>query len=115
MAKSSCHTYGSYSIGRQYFKEKKKKKNICQQWLRKHRADKAFRKVRSLSKLRFRWTSNRFESPTFLSLTVGNKVKRQQTKNLNQTLTIMEKRVFKCLVASPGDTQEERKICEKIF
>lgn len=27
----------------------------------------------------------------------------------------MEKRIFKCLVASPGDTQEERKICEKIF
>ena len=46
-------------------------KNALQQWLRKHRADKVFRKVCTLNKLWFRWTSNRFESPTFLSLNVG--------------------------------------------
>src|SRR5690554_7224636 len=89
MAKSSCHTYGSYSIGRQYFKEKKKKKNICQQWLRKHRADKAFRKVRSLSKLRFRWTVNRFESPTFLSLNVVRHCKKNENiKNIDEKMKI---------------------------
>jgi hypothetical protein len=27
----------------------------------------------------------------------------------------MKKKVYKCLVASPGDTAEERRICEKIF
>jgi hypothetical protein len=27
----------------------------------------------------------------------------------------MEKKIFKCLVASPGDTKEEREICLKIF
>ena len=37
---------------------------------KKHRAAKAFRKFRSFSKLQFRWTVNRFESPTFLSRAV---------------------------------------------
>jgi len=37
---------------------------------KKHRADKALSKVRSFSKIRFRWTMNRFESPTFLSRAV---------------------------------------------
>lgn len=35
---------------------------------KKHRTDKAFRIVWTFSKLWFRWTVNRFESPTFLSL-----------------------------------------------
>lgn len=33
---------------------------------KKHRADKGFLKVCSLNKFQFRWTVNRFESPTFL-------------------------------------------------
>ena len=50
--------------------EEKIKITAHKQWAKKHRADKAFRKVRSFSKLQFQWTGNRFESPTFLSLTV---------------------------------------------
>lgn len=34
---------------------------------KKHRADLAFRKVHSFSKLMSWWKVNRFESPTFLS------------------------------------------------
>jgi hypothetical protein len=38
-----------------------------QQWLRKYRAFMAFSKIRSFSKLLFRWTGNRLESPPFLA------------------------------------------------
>jgi hypothetical protein len=57
------------------------------QHLRKHRTEKAFRKIRSFSKLWFRWTARGFESPMFLSRKRCWKFKIDSTVYVTQFMT----------------------------
>lgn len=45
----------------------------------------------------------------------GNKTIRKDNLYIKKKEKIMKKRIFKCLVASPSDTKEEREMCIKVF